>query len=188
MVTMRNRWGPLVGTLVIALLMFSCTSADQPQAERKPVEAATSDVDADAPKKCSRKEVPHERKEVRGVAFARGTGLVSVGLGTADIVRYAEDTQEHKGWHYYKSLWAISPEYKGSVIVTGRQLDGSNELRFNAASGFPGAKLSSLEFEESDTAEWRYGPSDTLIRADGCYAFRIEGEGFVEWVTFIARS
>jgi hypothetical protein len=117
---------------------------------------------------------------------------VFVGLGTARVVRYTEDTREHEGWYYYKTLWAISPRYEGAVIVTGEQLDGSNELRFNAASGFPGEKLSALEFEESDGAGsghgWRYGPSETLIRADGCYAFRIEGDDFVDWVTFIARS
>lgn len=75
-------------------------------------------VEADGPKKCSRKEIPHERKGVRSVAFARGSGPVFVGLGTADIVRYTEDTREHIGWYYDKTLWAISPEYKGAVTVT----------------------------------------------------------------------
>ena len=111
-----------------------------------------------------------------------------VGLGTPAIVRYTEGTREHEGWYYNKTLWAISPDYRGPVTVTGGQLNGSDEVGFNAASGFPGEKLSTLEFEESEGAEWRYGPSDTLIRADGCYAFRIEGDGFVDWVTFIARS
>ena len=104
------------------------------------------------------------------------------------MVRYTVDSRDHNGWHYNKTLWAISPTYQGVVVVTGQELDGSNELRFNPAAGFPGKKLPELEFEDSDVAEWRYGPSDTLIRADGCYTFRIEGEGFVEWVTFVARS
>jgi hypothetical protein len=110
------------------------------------------------------------------------------GLGTADVVRYTVDAREHEGWYYNKTLWAISPHYQGEVTISGEQLNESAELRFNPAAGFPGEKLARLEFESSDAAEWRYGPSDTLIRTDGCYAFRIEGEGFVEWVTFIARS
>ena len=128
-----------------------------------------------------------------------------VGLGTADIVHYTVDTKEHNGWYYYKTLWAIAPEFGGAVTITGNQIEGPNELRFNAASGFPGEKLAELhvdsserivlgatetraEHSEPDDGAWRYGPSDTLIRAGGCYVFRIEGEDFVEWVTFIARA
>ena len=79
-------------------------------------------------------------------------------------------------------------------MITGNRIGGRNELRFNAASGIPavagGKKEATLElhFPETNDAEWRYGPSATLIRAVGCHAFRIEGEDFVEWVTFIARN
>jgi hypothetical protein len=155
------------------------------------IEAATaspSPSDDGTPERCDTSRVPHERQDVKAVAFARGDGPVFVGLGTADVVRYTVDTREHDGWYYNKTLWAISPRYQGAVAITGQQLNGSAELRFNPGAGFPGEKLTELEFESSDAAQWRYGSSDTLIRADGCYAFRIEGEGFVEWVTFIARS
>lgn len=182
------RWTPLPTVLVVLLLTLSCTSATPPpRAERTPVQEAV-DVEADAPKRCSLKEIPHERKDVRSVAFARGSGPVFVGLGTPNILRYTEDAREHDGWYYNKTLWAISPRYSGAVTVTGHQLNGHNELRFNAASGFPGKKLTALEFEKVDSGGWRYGPSSTLIRAAGCYAFRIEGDDFVDWVTFVARS
>ena len=111
-----------------------------------------------------------------------------VGLGTPDVVRYTEDTREHEGWYYYKTLWAIAPQYSGEVTITGHQVGGGSELRFNDGSGFPGTKLTELHFSSSSGGAWRYGPSETLIRASGCYAFRIEGEGFVDWVTFIARD
>ena len=117
-----------------------------------------------------------------------------VGLGTASIVHYTIDTLKHNGWFYYKTLWAIHPKYGGEVVITGNRIGGRNELRFNAASGIPavagGKKEATLElhFPETNDAEWRYWPSATLIRAVGCYAFRIEGEDFVEWVTFIARK
>ena len=169
------------------LVAGACTSDEDP---RGPIESAASvsPSGGPAPDECEITPVPHERSDVKAVAFARGDGPVFVGLGTADVVRYTVDTREHDRWHYFKTLWAISPTYQGAVIVTGQQLDGANEPRFNPSAGFPGEKLLELEFEESDAAEWRYGPSDTLIRADGCYAFRIEGEGFIEWVTFVARS
>ena len=128
------------------------------------------------------------RREVGAVAFARGDAPVYVGLGTAGVVRYTEDTRKHDGWYYYKTLWAISPRYQAEVTVTGHQLDGPHGLRFNPVAGFPGQKLLELRFEETDVADWRNGPSATLIRDDGCYAFRIEGESFVDWVTFVARS
>jgi hypothetical protein len=126
--------------------------------------------------------------DVRAVAFARGDDPVYVGLGTADVVRYSQGTREHDGWYYYKTLWAIASDYGGEVTVTGHEIDGANEVLFNAGSGFPGTKLTKLEFPDSGDGHWRYAPSDTLIRADGCYALRIEGEGFVHWVTFIARA
>jgi hypothetical protein len=187
---MRTHYGRLSVALLVSLFGFSCTLSDyEPRVERTSSQGrAETAFKGSAPTECSRRPIPHQREEVRAVAFVRGSGPVFVGLGTTGVVRYTEDTREHEGWYYNKTLWAISPEYEGGVTVTGEQLDGPNELRFNAASGFPGEKLSALEFDESNTAEWRYGPSDTLIRADGCYAFRIEGEGFEDWVTFVARS
>jgi hypothetical protein len=137
---------------------------------------------------CSTEPVALERPDVRAVAFARGEGPVFVGLGTPAVVRYAEDTRQHEGWYYYKTLWAISPEYGGKVTISGHQVDGPNQLRFNDASGFPGTKLAELHLPAATGGEWRYGPSETLIRAPGCYAFRIEGEGFLDRVTFLARD
>jgi hypothetical protein len=66
----------------------------------------------------------------------------------------------------------------GEVLITGRQLDASNELRFNSGVRFPGDKRTELTFATSDIKEWRYGPPATVIGDDGCFAFRIEGELF----------
>jgi hypothetical protein len=137
---------------------------------------------------CSPEPVPLERPDVRAVAFARGPGPVFVGLGTPGVVRYSEDTRQHEGWYYYKTLWAISPEYRGEATITGHQVDGPNALLFNDGSGFPGTKLKQLHFPASAGNRWRYGPSETLIRAPGCYELRIEGEGFLDRVMFIARD
>jgi len=205
MVIVAKRIG-LAGAVLVVAMLFACTDGDEgPRAEREVTANPQGERVARAPAICSLKRVPDVRSEVNGVAYARGRGPVFVGLGTADIVHYTADTKEHNGWYYYKTLWAIAPEYGGAVTITGNQIAGPNELRFNAASGFPGEKLAELhvdsservvlgatetraEHSEPDGGEWRYGPSATLIRADGCYAFRIEGEDFVEWVTFIARA
>jgi hypothetical protein len=175
--------------VVTALATIACTEGNRPGArERRPGEDGRREVLAGSPKKCSRAPIPRRRKDVRAVAFARGNGPVYVGLGSPDVIRYTEDTRKHEGWHYYKTLWAIAPEYRGDVTITGQQINGSTELRFNAGSGFPGEKRTELHFSALSGSEWRYGPSDTLIRAEGCYALRIEGEDVIDWVTFIARA
>jgi hypothetical protein len=136
---------------------------------------------------CAPDPVPRVRGKVKAVAFPRGRGPVFVGLGTGGTVRYTEDTRQDDGWYYNKTLWAISPRYGGPVEISGHQVGGPNILLFNAASGFPGKRLAKLRFPSRDERGWRFGPSFTLIRAPGCYAFEIRGEGFADSVTFWAR-
>lgn len=175
---------------LVAMSSLACPTGDngsRPEREA-PTTTRLTPARFKAPKGCSRARVPLKRRDVRAVAFARGDGPVYAGLGTADLVRYTQDTREHEGWYYYKTLWAIAPDYGGEVTITGHQVDGPNELLFNAGSGFPGEKSTDLHFSDSGGSEWRYGPSEILIRADGCYALRIVGDDFTEWVTFIARA
>ena len=88
---------------------------------------------------CPVESVRRIRPEVRAVAFAYGDGPVFVGLGTGDgVVRYTVDTQEHGGWYYYKTLWAIAPDYTGSVMITGRAMGSSNALLRFSGGGSPG--------------------------------------------------
>jgi hypothetical protein len=164
------------GTLVVCLLAAAVACTEPGSLASRPTSP------------CSTEPVPRTKSNGGAVAFARGSGPVFVGLGTPGVVRYTEDTRQHHGWYYYKTLWAISPEYGGEVAITGHQVDGPNELRFNDGSGFPGTKLSELLFPASPGDRWRYGPSETLIRAPGCYELRIEGEGFLDRVMFIARA
>jgi hypothetical protein len=138
---------------------------------------------------CPVESAPQTRPDVRAVAFAYGDGPVFVGLGTGDgVVRYTVDTRSHEGWHYYKTLWAIAPTYVGQVVITGKQIGGTTELRFNPGARFPGQKELQLRFPQDDSGKWRFGPSDTLIRAPGCYAFHVEGAGFTETIAFEARD
>jgi hypothetical protein len=173
---MMRRLTALTSALIIAALT-ACTAPSAPRDE------ATGP--APTQQTCSQRQVPFRHPKVRAVAFARGDGPVYVGLGTGGEVRYREDTQEHEGWYYYKTLWAVAPRYEGQVNVTGHQLDGPNQLMFGTGP-FPGTKLKALEMPPDSSGGWRYGPSATLIRAPGCYAFEIEGEGFRQVVTFVA--
>jgi hypothetical protein len=169
-------------TILAVALVLALAGCDPVQ---RPGSAAAPSGDA-APSGCSRRPVPFRRSEVPAVAFARGDGPVYVGLGTAGVVRYREDTREHEGWYYYKTLWAVAPEYGGPVTITGHQLDGPNQLLFGTG-GFPGTKLRTLEMSPDQSGEWRFGPGDTLIRAPGCYAFRISGDGLTQVITFRAK-
>jgi hypothetical protein len=51
---------------------------------------------------------------------------------------------------------------------------------------YPGRKQMEWRFAPDDSRMWRYGPSDTLIRAPGCYAFRVEGDDFEQHIVFEA--
>jgi hypothetical protein len=151
----------------------------------KPTVAPTAAM----PTACSRERFPLRSPNRGGIGYARGRYPVFVGLGTAGVVRYAAALNDH-GWYYYKTLWSVAPAYRGPVRVTGHQINGPNRLLFSAASGFPGDKLTGLSIprDPSSTPGWRFDPSDTLIRADGCYLFKIEGRDFTEWISFLARK
>jgi hypothetical protein len=167
---MGAQWLRLVVTVFV--VAAACESTDSPPAGQ-------------APRSCPIESVPRIRPQVRAVAFAYGDGPVFVGLGTGDgVVRYTQDTKQHDGWYYYKTLWAIAPGYNGEVVITGDETDGSNELRFNT-HGFPGKKQHGLRFPP-DGSGWRYGPSDTLIRTPGCYALNVAGEDFNQTIVFKA--
>ena len=136
---------------------------------------------------CPIQKVPRVRPDVRAVAFAYGEGPVFVGLGTGDgRIRYTEDAREDDGWFYNKTLWAVAPSYTGVVVITGKQIDGPTRLRFNPAAGFPGEKRLELRFSKETDRRWRYGPSETLIRAPGCYAFQVRGDNFNRTIVFKA--
>lgn len=138
---------------------------------------------------CPVENAPQGRPDVRAVAFAYGEGPVFVGLGTPDgVVRYTVDTRSHDGWYFYKTLWAISPTYGEGVVITGRELRGRHVLRFNPGARFPGPKQLRLRFPPDASGKWRYGPSETLIRAPGCYAFHVAGERLRQTITFEARD
>lgn len=175
-----------LGSLPLVLvLLVGCPAGENPAAQQTKRQTGSPNAPRGAAS-CSSRPVPLRRPDVRAVAFARGEGPVYVGLGAAGPVRYTEDNRQHEGWYYHKTLWAVAPAYEGSLTISGHQLDGPNLLRFSTGPGFPGAKLMELSMPSDGSGGWRYGPSDTLIRALGCYTFEVEGEGFRQFITFKA--
>jgi hypothetical protein len=176
----------LVAATIGIAALFAGACREEGSGDERPA-LATDAPNSQAP--CPVEGAPQSSPDAGAVAFAYGEGPVFVGLGTSDgVVRYTVDTRSHDGWHYYKTLWAIAPTYTGQVVITGKQIGGTTELRFNPGAGFPGEQELQLRFPQDDSGKWRYGPSETLIRAPGCYAFHVAGAGFKQTIAFEARD
>jgi hypothetical protein len=80
-----------------------------------------------------------------------------------------------------KTLWAVSPRYRGPLLIRGGKLDGHGALRF-----WPG-RLRRMWWRgpwPEERRQWRYGPSTTLVPSPGCYAFQVDGTSFSERIVF----
>jgi hypothetical protein len=90
-------------------------------------------------------------------------------------------------WGGSKVLWVSDPDYEGPILIRGHQLDGPNELRLQQA-GRPMAPALAMRSGEADnwTGGWRNFPSYTRLRAPGCYAYQVDGDGFTDVITFEA--
>ena len=83
-------------------------------------------------------------------------------------------------WGGQKVLWFILPEAAGPILVRGRQLDGSHEVRFELGTVPP----RELYFGPRVR---RDRPSYTRLQAPGCYAYQIDGLTFSRLIVFEAR-
>ena len=119
---------------------------------------------------------------------ALGNGPVyPVGLGTEGIFDLAGALEEG-GWLYAKVLWAGAPSFRGPVLVRGRQLDGTGELRFERGSD-PANELKLHTNDRSpDAAGWIDWPSYTRFRGPGCYAYQVDAPGFSLVIAFETRG
>jgi len=82
-------------------------------------------------------------------------------------------------WRGQKVMWVVAPRYGKRVLVRGRQLDGSNELRFDG--GVVPAPELRLGGDPSQA-------SSTRLQAPGCYGYQIDGAGFSRVIVFEARA
>lgn len=76
-----------------------------------------------------------------------------------------------RGWGGMKVLWAVDPKVAAPVLVRGRQLDGTNEVRFEDPAR---PELVLDPSEDALPGGWRDYPSYTRLRAPGCYAYQVD--------------
>lgn len=88
-------------------------------------------------------------------------------------------------WSGQKVLWMGRPSYRGLVLIRGRQLDGSRELRFGDGLN-PARELRLRSFGPVAPSGWRSWPSFTRLRAAGCYAWQVDGKTFSRVIVFRA--
>jgi hypothetical protein len=90
----------------------------------------------------------------------------------------------YEGWGGTKVLWAV-PHYRGPYIVRGRQLDGTNELKFDQGPQWSNKLHAELRLigPYADL-----NPAATFLRGPGCYAYQVDGRGFSYTIVFQAFS
>jgi hypothetical protein len=86
-------------------------------------------------------------------------------------------------WSGQKVMWVVRANYRGPVLVRGRQVDGPHSLRFEHGQ----IPQTERRFARARSdGEQRY-PSTTRIRSPGCYAYQVDGIGFSRVFVFEAR-
>ena len=120
---------------------------------------------------------------------AQGPGPVyAIGAGPVDFIYPPVRSQVWypSVWGGQKVLWVGSSTYDGPVLIRGRQVDGTHQVRFG------GLHLPAVELRLTDSGAssptWtgREWPSYTRLRAPGCYAWQVDGTTFSTVIVFKA--
>ena len=134
------------------------------------------------------------------ISVARSAGGFNV-VGDGPIylvqpstVHYGKGVLQN-GWHYIKAPWLSSPNYRGTALIRGRQLDGQNELRFQRGGPESTAGLPYLQFPvntgisspDLQTA-WRFQSASLGFGAPGCYGIQVDASGFAETIVIEAKE
>ncbi len=141
------------------------------------------------PPELANEDCPRGQASIVNPAFGEAIGAgpaYAVGLGldaTLNFVKPATNNQfAGSDWGGQKVLWVVSPAYPGPILIRGHQVNGPDEIRFDAGINPP----NELHIEASLNSDWRSQPSFTRLRAAGCYEYQVDGLGFSEWITFKA--
>ena len=86
------------------------------------------------------------------------------------------------GWSGNKVMWVIAAGYRGRVLVRGRQVDGTHELRFDT-----GLTHERKLFGSTGVDPVRRYPGYTRVQAPGCYAYQVDGAAISRVIVFEAR-
>jgi hypothetical protein len=118
------------------------------------------------------------------ITYSLGSGPVYVNLGSPGGLAFLGDDLRVGTFRAHKALWAVSPRYRGALLIRGRRLDGRGRVRFGptrrSRSWWRG-------LWPEQRSRWRYGGADVLLPRAGCYAFQVDGSSFSERIFFVAR-
>jgi hypothetical protein len=118
------------------------------------------------------------------ITYSLGDGPAYVNLGSPGGEAFLGDDLRLAGLRSHKAIWAVSPRYRGALLIRGRRLDGRGDVRFGlrrrTRSWWRG-------LWPEQHSRWRYGVADTLLPRAGCYAFQVDGTSFSERIFFVAR-
>lgn len=133
----------------------------------------------------SPQQVAHNLSAEFGSGPAIGTGPIYPLMGEmqAGALQYSQSySQAHykDGWAYSKVLWMANPVVSGSVLVRGRQIDGTNAIGF----GMGDDPAFELNWEVQSTGGWASLASEIRIRAPGCYAYQVDSQKGSEVIVF----
>ena len=110
---------------------------------------------------------------------------VGIPHGLLEFIYPAVETQlwYPSDWGGQKVLWVVDPKYHGPIVIRGGRIDAPGRLGFGARAEPDWA----MDFGSSGAAgSWRQFPSYTRLKAPGCYAYQIDGDGFRTTIVFEA--
>ena len=84
-------------------------------------------------------------------------------------------------WTGQKTLWIVAPTYRGPILIRGHQIGGNWWVGFD---GFEAQPWSELRIR--GTGKWLGYASYTRVRAEGCYAYQVDGTSFSRVIVFRA--
>ncbi|HEV2659689.1 MAG TPA: hypothetical protein VGU68_03770 [Ktedonobacteraceae bacterium] len=111
------------------------------------------------------------------------------------VAPFIGDTSSELGGS--RSIWAINPNYQGTVLIRGQQLGGNNPLRFNGGldqvnSNSQGTEpiLNDLRLngQQGQNSSWSSFVTFTRMQAPGCYGVQVDGQNFSEVIVFQASA
>jgi hypothetical protein len=117
------------------------------------------------------------------ITYSLGSGPAYVNLGSPGGLALLGDDLRIGRLRAHKAIWAVSPRYRGALLIRGRRLDGRGAVRIGlrrrTRSWWRG-------LWQEQHGRWRYGVADTLLPSAGCYAFQVDGASFSERIVFAA--
>jgi hypothetical protein len=133
----------------------------------------------------SSQQVAHSLSPEFGFAPALGTGPTYPEMtemrGGVLLYDQAYSQSHYKdGWAYSKVLWMAKPDVNGNVLIRGRQIDGPNAIGF----GMGDVPDPELQWHVLSQGGWGSLPSETRIRAPGCYAYQVDSQAGSQVIVF----